>query len=122
MSEISETIRQLLAEHGESLLENRQRLESFLRDLHYDQPRDISCAIEVLHSGVVSYFESETKRDCQLMLAQKSGLTPMAAEWAIDLWFSLWKEGVFRLEHREEEEQQQSWQGSLEDVLGRVTI
>ena len=95
------------------------RFEAFLRDLHHDQPKEISCFMEVIHSGVLEYLSSETPRDCQLMLAQKGGLTPVSAEWAIGVWVSLWKEGLFRLEHKEQiRDIQNAWTGSVEEVLG----
>ena len=119
MSDIRDTLLQLFGEYGDSLLDNPLRLEAFLRDLHHDQPREISCLMETIHSGVLEYINTETPRDCQLMLAQKSGLTPVSAEWAIGVWFSLWKENVLRLEHKElNRENQNKWTGSLEEVLG----
>ena len=119
MTEIRETLAQLFEEHGGALIENPLRLEALLRDLHYDQPREISSLMEVIHSGVLEYFPTETARDCQLMLSQKGGLTPVSAEWAIGLWMSLWKENSFQVEHKEQlRENQSTWSGSVEEVLG----
>ena len=119
MSDIKQTISDVLTEYGDSLLDNPLRLEAFLRDLHHDKPKEISCFMEVIHSGVLQYISTQTPRDCQLMLAQKGGLTPVAAEWAIDTWIFLWKQGIFRLEQKDQVcDNQNAWRGSVEDVLG----
>jgi hypothetical protein len=120
MREIKDILRDLFQKFGNELLERPLRLEAFLRDLHHDKPKEVSCLMEAVRSGVIDHLPTETSRDCQVMLSQKGGLTPVSAEWAIGVWLSLWKEGVFRLEQKEQRtEEQNIWVGSVEKVLGK---
>ena len=117
VSDIQDSVRQLLIANGERLLQDPLRLEAFLRDLHYDKPKEVSSVLEAVHSGVIAFFPTETIRDCQIMLAQKGGLTPLSAEWAIGVWHELWKEGLFFLETKSTTQKNTVWNGSIEDVL-----
>jgi hypothetical protein len=120
MREIKDSLRVLFQKFGDELLERPLRMEAFLRDLHYDKPKEVSCLMEAVRSGVIAHLPIETSRDCQVMLAQKGGLTPVSAEWAIGVWLGLWKEGTFRLEQKEQRtEERNIWVGSVEKVLGK---
>ena len=120
MREIKDSLRTLFQKHGDKLLETPLRMEAFLRDLHYDKPKEVSCLMEAIHSGVIGHLSIETPRDCQIMLAQKGGLTPVSAESAIGVWLGLWTEGAFRLEQKEQQiEERSTWTGSVEKVLGK---
>lgn len=87
MQEIQETITDILREFGETILQNPLRVEAFLRDLHPDQPTAISATMEMLHTGVFEeYANGASKQYCINRLRALAGLSPKAAELAVEIW------------------------------------
>ena len=89
MSILQETVAELLDDWGEEILKNPLRFEAFLRDLHHDQPREISLLMESIHSGVLEMVQQGEEKEAVHILVQKGGIAPRYAEWTIDFWKQL---------------------------------
>ena len=83
----------LLRQHGRDLLAQERRLEGFLRDLHPDDPLEVSVLVEAVSRGVVarllalgSWPQGSTREVLVAALTEKSGLGLRPAEWSVSVW------------------------------------
>lgn len=90
--EIITTLTTLLSRHGHPLLAQSRRLEGLLRDLHPDDPLEVSVLVEAMERGVVTRLQDNPRSPQQplvAMLTEGSGLALRPATWAVDGWRSV---------------------------------
>ena len=89
---ISETLEELLEQHGQPLLNDARRLEGFLKDLHPEEEREVFLLIEAHDAGFVSHLRAHKnikeaqRQQLALQLVFTSGIAITHACWAIDTW------------------------------------
>lgn len=86
------TLGTLLGRDGAALIDQRRRLEGLLRDLHPDDPLEVSVLVEAVERGVVERLRHDPRHPQQplvAMLTEGSGLALRPATWAVDAWRSL---------------------------------
>ena len=95
------TLAHLLGRFGTELMDDIRRVESYLRDLHPDAPREVAVLVEALACGVVTRLRIflaqsgvqtlPTKDRDQLVrhLTDNSGISGRFALWAVDGWLEI---------------------------------
>lgn len=83
----------LLRQQGMGLLEQERRLEGFLRDLHPDDPLEVSVLVEAVSRGVVARLQASgawpqgsIREVLVAALTEGSGLGLRPAEWSVGVW------------------------------------
>ena len=115
---VVDTTSSLLEEHGSSLLENPLRLESFLKDLHPDEERDVFLICEAHFAGFVDRLRqevqsSESKRQrLALDFVSHCGVAIVYASWTIQAWTEMLPSWAYEKKRRKQ------YFGTLEEVLG----
>lgn len=91
--DVAETLRALVGEHGRGLARQERRIEGFLRDLHPDDPQEVSVLVEAVSRGVVARLLSAeawpsggAREALVAALTEESGLALRPAEWAVAVW------------------------------------
>ena len=118
MNKVSSTIRQLLEEHGISLLEQPLRIEAFLRDLHPNDRQSVFLMMEVIYSGLIQMIRNKKPQlDSEIegyaaRMTAVSGVVPRLAFGAVKSWAILLPHEV---ENTVKSEKKQVWQGTVQD-------
>ena len=115
---VIKTTSSLIEEYGFSLLENPLRLESFLKDLHPDDERQVFLICEAHFAGFVDKLRrqihsSESKRQVlALDFVAQCGVSIVYASWTIQAWSEILPSWAY------EKKQEQQYLGTLDEVLG----
>lgn len=134
--QVLQTLSHLLVRFGADLVDDIRRIESFLRDLHPDAPREVAVLVEALSSGVVTRLRLLLARsgedsllysdrdDLVLFLSENSGLSGRFALWAVDGWLQVLGVEAANAESTPSPERKRGSlvrdrAGTLESVLGR---
>lgn len=90
---VADTLAGLVAQHGAALASNERRVEGFLRDLHPDDPQEVSVLVEAVSRGVVARLlaagawpRGGDREALVAALTEESGLGLRPAEWAVAVW------------------------------------
>lgn len=114
---VVQTVASLLEEHGMSLLDHPLRLESFLKDLHPNEEREVFLICQAHFSGFVDIIRHENyrtesqKQSLALDFVARCGVAIVYAYWVIDAWGEI-------LPHWSYEQEIQKYPGTLDEVLG----
>lgn len=89
---INETLHELLREHGEDLLCDLQRLESFLRDLHPKEAQKCFILIEIARTSILDkirqagFQQEHNQEQLVQLLKSKCGISPKFGQECITIW------------------------------------
>lgn len=124
---VAQTLKALLRDRGEGLVQDVRRLEGLLRDLHPDEPGEVAALVEAAARGVAaeiaarrdeSWRESAVEAEIA-KLTEISGLAVKFARWALAAWLSaLGVGGKGAGRRRGPRSRVAEREGTLEDVLG----
>ena len=118
--DIGQSIRDIIERIGLGILEEPLRLEAFLRDLHPEQPAEISVLIESLLSGTVEQLLNRVPiHECTASLSARGGIAPRYADWAMHLWLDILPASAIQEQQEYTKQFSKGWNGSVEDVLGK---
>ena len=115
---VIETTSSLIEEYGFSLLEDPLRLESFLKDLHPDDERQVFLICEAHFAGFVDELRmqihsSESKiQVLALDFVAQCGVSIVYASWTIQAWAEILPSWAY------EKKREQRYLGTLDEVLG----
>jgi len=115
---VIETASSLIEEHGLPLLQNPLRLESFLKDLHPEDEREVFLICEAHFAGFVDRLRnqeqrSESKRQrLALEFVSHCGVAIVYASWTIQAWAEILPSWAY------EEKREIQYFGTLDEVLG----
>lgn len=127
---VADTLAELVSQHGAALVANERRIEGFLRDLHPEDPLEVSVLVEAVSRGVVARLRAadgwprgSAREALVAALTEESGLGLRPAEWAVAVWCRTLlgdaaeggARGVRRRASRVSERT-----GTLSEVLGRA--
>ena len=113
------TVLSLLEEHGSALLDEPLRLESFLKDLHPQEEREVFLICQAHFAGFVDMLRQETyttesqKQSIALELVAQCGVAIVYASWVIDAWIQILPQWSYRKNNRK-------YSGTLDEVLGNT--
>ena len=95
------TLAHLLGRFGADLMDDIRRVESYLRDLHPDAPREVAILVEALACGVVTRLRlflaqsgaqtlpTQDRDELVRHLTENSGISGRFALWAVDGWLEI---------------------------------
>lgn len=82
-----EALGQVLSHYGRTILTRPRRLEAVLRDLAWEQPREVSVLIEALDCGAVELLrQGEPISRAARELCERSGVALKHATAALETW------------------------------------
>ena len=116
------TTRDLIQEHGLSLVKQPLRLESFLKDLHPEEDREVFLLCEALFAGFVDrlcrehHVTESTKQTLARDFVSKCGVSIVYASWVIQAWVDILPSVAYR--NRTEKK----YNGTLDEVLGSLNF
>jgi hypothetical protein len=117
---IEETIEMLFTTVGVGVLDDPLRFEAFLRDLHPNQPAEVSVLTESLISGAVDQLMRRVPvQECTATLSAKSGVAPRYADWAMQLWLDVIPTSLIVEQQEKKILSERRWEGTVDEVLGR---
>ena len=115
-----ETIEMLFSNVGIGILDTPLRFEAFLRDLHPNQPAEVSVLTESLLSGTVEQLMRRISvEECIASLSAKSGVAPRYADWAMRLWLDVIPASLIVEQEEKKILSERRWDGTVDEVLGR---
>ena len=90
---VEATLSGLLRQQGRALVMQERRLEGLLRDLHPDDPQEVSVLVEAVTRGVVARLlaagtwpKGSAREVLVAALTEESGLGLRPAEWSVGVW------------------------------------
>lgn len=95
------TLAHLLGRFGPDLMDDIRRIESYLRDIHPDAPREVAVLVEALACGVVTRLRlflaqsgvqtlpAPDRDELVRHLTDNSGISGRFALWAVDGWLEV---------------------------------
>jgi len=118
--EIMQSIQNVFEKVGMGILEEPLRFEAFMRDLHPQNPAEISVLTESLLSGSIGQLmKKDPLHECIATLSARGGIAPRYADWVMNLWLEVLPASAM-LEQQEEQQQFSTrWEGTVENVLGQ---
>ena len=115
---VIKTASSLIEEHGIGLLDNPLRLESFLKDLHPDDEREVFLICEAHFAGFVERMRNEEQRSeskrqrLALEFVSRCGVAIVYASWTIQAWDEILPSWAY------EKKREIQYLGTLDEVLG----
>ena len=117
--EIKHSIRDLFEQVGLGILEQPLRFEAFMRDLHPQNPAEVSVLTESLLSGSVDQLLRKVPlHECIASLSARGGIAPRYADWVMNLWLDILPASAMLEQQEEQQHSSKRWEGSVEEVLG----
>jgi hypothetical protein len=82
-----EALNQVLSHYGKTIIQKPRRLEAVLRDLAWEQPREVAVLVEALDSGAVDLLrEGMPLNKAAWELCERSGVALKHAMAALETW------------------------------------
>jgi len=120
MKGIDDSLMELFLEHGQGLYSDPLRLEAFLRDLHWDKPKEVTVIMEILYSGAVEQILlGMKKRELLDFLEKRTALSPSMSQYALRIWHRLVQENILDI-GQTESRLSNSRLGTVDEVLGAI--
>jgi hypothetical protein len=134
VTSIDKTLQTLIDEEGMEILFSPLRIQGVLQDDHPQESKMVFATMEVLYSGILedilnakNPLQEHIQHELAQMLNQRSGIQMSLALWAVQTWIESIPHEYFmtftekdrnKKNKRLNDEYENIWQGSIEEVLG----